>query len=262
MNIQDNSLNSVHLAVHYLDRPTRPRLAYRYASGNRPTIIFLPGYMSDMEGGKATATFDWAVNQGHACLLLDYAGCGKSGGEFADQTLLNWRDDVIDLIDARCDGPMILAGSSMGGWLMLLVAEEIARRDGAERIKALLGVAAAPDFTKWGFTDDQKATIRTEGALIEETPYSDQNYITTRGFYESGQDHLLLERGISLTCPVKLLHGQQDEDVPPEISLRLSASLASDDVEVILIKGGDHRLSRDQDIALLINTLARLASNA
>jgi pimeloyl-ACP methyl ester carboxylesterase len=260
MVMQDNSLNSAHLDVHYLDRQDRPRLAYRFASGSRPTLVFLPGYMSDMEGSKATALFDWAVSEGRAALLLDYAGCGKSDGKFADQTLIDWRDDVIDLIDARCDGPLILVGSSMGGWLMLLVALELIRRDGAERVAAIAGIAAAPDFTSWGFSDTEKATIQSQGALVEETPFSDDPYITTKAFWQSGEDNLLLNGPIAINCPVHLLHGQKDEDVPPEISLRLAEVLASDDVEISLIKGGDHRLSREGDIALLLSSVARLAS--
>lgn len=260
MTMQDSSLNSTHLDIHYLDRADRPRLAYRIANGNRPTLVFLPGYMSDMEGSKATALFDWAVQQGQAALLLDYAGCGKSDGEFADQTLIDWRHDVVDLIDARCDGPLILVGSSMGGWLMLLVALYLINRDGADRVAGLAGIAAAPDFTDWGFSEAEKTTIKTHGLLAEETPYSDQPYITTRDFWQSGQAHLLLDQPIAINCPVHLLHGQKDEDVPPEISLRLAQSLASEDVEISLIKGGDHRLSRDGDIALLISSVARLAS--
>jgi pimeloyl-ACP methyl ester carboxylesterase len=256
----DHSIDAAHHGVQFLTRETRPRLAYRFAAGARPAIIFLPGYMSDMEGGKATAVFDWAVNHGQAVMLLDYAGCGQSDGQFADQTLVDWRDDVIDLIDARVDGPVILAGSSMGGWLMLLVALELIRRDGAERVAGLQGIAAAPDFTRWGFTDTEKAIIHAEGALLEETPYSDQPYVTTRAFIQSGEAHLLLDQPIPIICPVHLLHGQNDDDVPPEISLRLAQSLASEDVEISLIKGGDHRLSRDGDIALLINSISRLAN--
>lgn len=248
-------------APDFLDRPGRPRLAFRHTPGTGPTIVFLPGYMSDMAGGKATALFDWAAAEGHGCLLLDYAGCGLSDGLFAEQTLLDWRGDVLDLIDARAEGPVLIVGSSMGGWLMLLVALALAKRDGAARVAGLVGIAAAPDFTDWGFSDTEKAIILAEGALLEETPYSDQPYMTTRGFWQSGEANRLLDADIPLACPVRLLHGQEDGDVPPDISLRLLAALASDDVQVTLVKGGDHRLSRDTDIALLIDTVARLATN-
>ena len=245
-------------AVPFLTRPARPRLAYRHVAGAGPTIVFLPGYMSDMAGGKATALFDWAASEGRACLLLDYAGCGLSGGLFAEQTLLDWRGDVLDLIDAKAAGPVILVGSSMGGWLMLLTALALTARDGAERVAGLVGIAAAPDFTDWGFTAEEKAIILAEGQLREETSYSDQPYVTTRAFWQSGEANLLLGAPIALACPVRLLHGQEDGDVPSDISLRLSAALASDDVQVTLVKGGDHRLSRGGDIALLVDTIARL----
>lgn len=247
-------------AAHYLDRAARPRLAYRHVAGAGPTIVFLPGYMSDMAGGKASALFDWAASEGRACLLLDYAGCGLSGGLFAEQTLLDWRGDVLDLIDAKVDGPVLLVGSSMGGWLMLLTALALTARDGADRVAGLVGIAAAPDFTDWGFTAEEKAIILAEGQLREETSYSDQPYVTTRAFWQSGEANLLLGAPIALTCPVRLLHGQEDGDVPPEISLRLAAALAGDDVQVTLVKGGDHRLSRDGDIALLVDTVARLTN--
>lgn len=247
-------------AADFLERPGRPRIAYRQTPGVGPAIVFLPGYMSDMAGGKATALFDWAVAEGQSCLLLDYAGCGLSDGLFADQDLLDWRGDVLDLIDAKAEGPVIIVGSSMGGWLMLLVALALIQRDGPARVAGLVGIAAAPDFTDWGFSDAEKAIIQAEGALVEETPYSDQPYVTTRGFFQSGEASRLLDSEIPLTCPVRLLHGEEDGDVPSEISLRLSAALASEDVQVTLVKGGDHRLSRDSDIALLVDTVARLAA--
>ena len=248
-------------APDFLDRSGRPRLAYRHTPGTGPTIIFLPGYMSDMAGGKATALFDWAAAEGRACLLLDYAGCGLSDGLFADQNLLDWRGDVLDLIDATAAGPVLIVGSSMGGWLMLLAALALVQRDGPNRVAGLVGIAAAPDFTDWGFSEAEKAIILAEGALVEETPYSDQPYVTTRGFFQSGEANRLLDTQIPLSCPVRLLHGGKDRDVPPDISLRLSAALASEDVQVTLVKGGDHRLSRDTDIALLIDTVARLATD-
>lgn len=241
--------------IGYLDRPDGVRLAYRQLAGTGPTLVFLPGYMSDMAGGKAGAVHDWAQREGRGCLLLDYAGCGSSGGEFADQTLDDWRDDVVFLVEQRVDGPVILVGSSMGGWLMLLVALRL-----GTRVAGLVGVAAAPDFTDWGFSDADKATIRASGRLEEATPYSDDPYVTTRGFFDSGQANLVLDGAIALDCPVRLLHGQRDADVPWRLSLDLADRLRSADVQVVLVKDGDHRLSRDRDIALLLATLARLVA--
>ncbi|CCW17719.1 2-hydroxymuconic semialdehyde hydrolase [Sphingobium indicum BiD32] len=234
-------------------RPDGLRLAYRQRSGVGPTIIFLPGYMSDMEGGKAIALDDWAARSGRAMLRMDYAGCGASDGRFVDGTLASWRDDVLLLIDALVDGPLVLVGSSMGGWLALLVA--LARPD---RVTGLVGIAAAPDFTDWGFTDADKALLMTEGRIEEPTPYGDQPYVTTQGFWESGQALRLLDAPIPIDCPVRLLQGQRDDDVPWETALRIAALVRSSDVQTLLVKDGDHRLSRDGDIALLIRTVASL----
>jgi len=235
-------------------RPDGLRLAYALRPGAGPTIVFLPGYMSDMEGSKALALDGWAAETGRAMLRLDYEGCGASEGAFEDGTLLSWRDDALHLIDTLTEGPLIVVGSSMGGWLMLLVA--LARPD---RVAALVGIAAAPDFTVWGFSDAQKAEIAAHGRIEEPSDYADQPYVTTFGFWESGQASLLLEDQIAIDCPVRLLHGQADPDVPSGVSLRLAAALRSADVQVTLVKDGDHRLSRPQDIALLRATVASLA---
>lgn len=235
------------------DRGDGVRLAYNLQPGAGPTLVFLPGYMSDMEGGKALALDAWAAETGRAMLRLDYSGCGVSEGRFEDGTLTVWRDDVLHLIDTLTDGPIILVGSSMGGWLMLLVA--LARPG---RVAALVGIAAAPDFTEWGFSDAQKAEIQANGRIEEPSDYGYDPYVTTLGFWESGQANLTLDGEIALDCPVRLLHGQRDPDVPWETSLRLAAELRSDDVQVRLVKDGDHRLSRPQDIALLIETVSNL----
>ncbi|WP_254913846.1 alpha/beta fold hydrolase [Sphingobium sp. Z007] len=234
-------------------RPDGLRLAYRHQVGSGPTIIFLPGYMSDMEGGKAIALERWATAQSRAMMRLDYAGCGASEGRFADGTLASWRDDVLLLLDALVEGPMVLVGSSMGGWLALLVA--LARPD---RVVGLVGIAAAPDFTEWGFTDADKALLATEGRIEEPSPYSDDPYVTTLTFWQSGQALRLLEGPIGIDCPVRLLHGQQDRDVPWYVAVKTAGLVRSSDVQTLLIKDGDHRLSRDGDIALLIRTVASL----
>ena len=231
-------------------------LAFRRLEGRGPTIIFLPGYMSDMEGSKALALEAWARSQGRAFVRFDYGGCGLSAGAFQDQTLAGWRGDVLAMIDQSGDQPVVLAGSSLGGWLMLLAALE--RPD---RVAGLVGIAAAPDFTSWGFSDAEKETIQREGRLVQPTPYGDQPYVTTRAFWESGEALKLLDRPIAIDCPVRLLHGQADPDVPHSISLRLAGQLRSSDVQTILIKDGDHRLSRGQDLALLTATLAQLLDN-
>ncbi len=241
-------------APDFLARPDGLRLACRHRAGHGPTIVFLPGYMSDMTGSKALALDDWAAREGRAMLRLDYAGCGESDGAFEDGTLASWRDDAQLVIDGVVpDEPLLLVGSSMGGWLALLLA-----RDLGARVMGLVGVAAAPDFTDWGFDAAQKATIRREGRLVEPTPYGDQPSVTTLGFWESGEALRLLDGAIAIDCPVRLLQGQADADVPWRIALRTAERLRSSDVQTILVKDGDHRLSRPQDIALLIETVARL----
>lgn len=237
-----------------LARPDGLRLAYRHRPGDSPTIVFLPGYMSDMEGTKAIALDAWAAREGRAFLRLDYSGCGASEGRFEDGTLAVWRDDVLHLVGQLTEGPLILVGSSMGGWLMLLVALAI-----PDRVAGIVGIAPAPDFTEWGFTDADKAILHTEGRIAEPSAYSDDPYVTTFGFWESGQANRLLDAPIPLDCPVRLLHGQADEDVPWQVSLRLAEALTGADVRVTLVKDGDHRLSRDADIALLIAQVAEIA---
>jgi pimeloyl-ACP methyl ester carboxylesterase len=239
--------------IDYLDVGDDVLLAYRHRPGRGPTLIFLPGYMSDMEGGKATALDAWAATQGRAMLRFDYAGCGASGGEFEAQTLHDWRRDVLAMIDRVVEGPVVLAGSSMGGWLMLLAA--LAR---PEQIAGLVGIAPAPDFTSWGFTEEEKLTILREGRLVEPNPHGEPPVVTTRGFWESGEALRLLHGAVALDCPVRLLHGQRDEDVPWTWSLEIMNRLRSADVQTVLVKNGDHRLSRDSDLALLIATVAAL----
>lgn len=244
--------------ILYLDRPAGSSLAYCYTPAQPgvqgTTLIFLSGYMSDMDGGKALAVNSWAQAKGRAMLRLDYAGCGASGGAFEDQSLIDWRDDVLFLIDKVTAGSVTLIGSSMGGWLMLLVA--LSR---PMRVKNLVGIAAAPDFTDWGFSQEQKMTILQEGKLEEHSEYSDDPYVTTRTFWQSGDANRLLHSEISFDGTVRLLHGQKDADVPWAYALEIAKKMRSDDVQVHLVKDGDHRLSRDQDIALLIDVISRLS---
>jgi pimeloyl-ACP methyl ester carboxylesterase len=236
----------------WLARADGTRLAFRQTTGKGPTLVFLPGYMSDMQGSKAKALETWAISNGRAMLRLDYAGCGESEGAFEDQTLISWRDDVVLAIELIIRGPVVLVGSSMGGWLMLLVALIL-----PTDVKGLVGIAAAPDFTEWGFTAEQKGRIEKHGRLEQPSPYG-APLVTTWALWQSGHANQQLRQFIPINCPVRLIHGQCDTDVPWDISTRLAEKLCSPDVQVVLVKDGDHRLSRDQDIRLIINTVKHL----
>ena len=237
----------------YLDIGGDRRLAYALTEGRGPTLVFLPGYMSDMEGTKAVALAAWARAEGRAMLRFDYGGCGASEGAFEAQTLADWRNDTLSIIDMLTDTPAVLVGSSMGGWLMLLVALAW-----PERIAGLVGIASAPDFTAWGYAPDEKMTILREGRVERPSEYAETPYVTSRAFWESGETLRLLHAEIAIDCPVRLLHGQADADVPWAYALELSKKLRSADVQTVLVKDGDHRLSRPQDIALLIATVRTL----
>ena len=236
---------------HHL--PDGRRIAFRHtpATSAAPTLVFLPGYMSDMSGSKAAALFARAEAEGRGCLLLDYSGCGMSSGAFADGTLSRWRDEALALIAAEVTGPVLLAGSSMGGWLMLLVAEHL-----GARLAGMIGIAAAPDFTRWGYTPAQQAMLAAGETVFEPNPYGPEPTPTHAAFYADAAQHMRLESGAALTAPVHLIHGQRDDDVPWEVSLKLAAALASDAVQVTLIKDGDHRLSRASDIAVIAGAVA------
>lgn len=222
------------------------RIAYRYSQGEGPALVFLPGYMSDMDGGKATSIFAHAQANGRACLLLDYSGCGQSSGEFADGCLSRWRDEVLTLIQAKVQGPVVVIGSSMGGWLMLLVGEAL-----GDRLAGLVGIAAAPDFADWGYSDDQKAALAQGETVYEDNAYGPEPTPTYAKFWQDAMTHIRLNGKIDIAAPVRLLHGQCDDDVPWKISMQLAEKLRSDDIQITLVKDGDHRLSREQDIASL-----------
>ena len=241
----------------YHAMPDGRRIAYRFTPGDGPAFVFLPGYMSDMEGGKATAVAEWATRHGRACLLLDYSGCGRSDGDFADGTLTRWRNEVLAVADVCGIERMVLVGSSMGGWLMLLVGLAA-----PERVAGLVGIAAAPDFTEWGYDEAQKAALTRGETVFEDNPYGPEPTPTHAAFWRDGEAQRLLNgpRSIAFDAPVRLLHGQRDADVPWRTSLQLAEALRSDDIQVRLVKDGDHRLSRAQDIALLLATLAELAA--
>ena len=231
-----------------LIRPDGVKIVFELLHGRGPTLVFLPGYMSDMAGTKALALEAWAAREGRAMLRLDYSGCGASGGRFEDGTLDVWRDDVLLVIE-QIAGPVVLVGSSMGGWLMLLVALAL-----GDQVKGLVGIAAAPDFTDWGYTSDEKALIERHGRIDQPSAYG-APMPTFAAFWRSGEASRQLTGDIPITCPVRLLHGQRDADVPFDISLQLASALRSADVQVTLVKDGDHRLSREQDLTLLITTV-------
>ncbi len=229
------------------------RIAFRHNPGTGPGIVFLPGYMSDMTGSKATALWDWAQEAGRECLLFDYSGCGESPGDFADGSLSRWREEAVSLIEAKLRGPAVLVGSSMGGWLMLLVAQAL-----PDRVRGLVGIAAAPDFTDWGYDMDEQRRLAGGETLLRHNPYGPEPTPTHPGFWQDGQLQRVLGAQIALDAPLRLLHGQDDAEVPPEISLRLARAVRGDDVQTTFVKGGDHRLSRPQDIGLLLRTVAEI----
>lgn len=240
--------------IDYADARPGVQLAYQHRLGRGATMIFLPGYASDMSGAKATALADWATRTGRGYVLFDYAGCGQSSGDFRAQSFRDWIGDALHIIDHVVpEGPLLLVGSSMGGWVMLHLA--IAR---PHRISALVGIAAAPDFTDWGYSAEQKMQIASNGHLEEPNPYGPESTVTTRTFFESAEAHRLLHVEIPIDCPVRLLHGMRDAEVPPQIAAELMAKLRSADVQTILLKQGDHRFSRGQDIDLLIETVSNL----
>jgi len=223
-----------------------------------PGIVFLGGFMSDMTGGKALALEAFAAARGQAFVRFDYLGHGASSGRFEDGTIGRWTEDATAVLDELTEGPQILVGSSMGGWIMLLVA--LAR---ATRVAGLIGVAAAPDFTEtlmWRvFTPEIRAAIERQGVYYEPSDYGEQPYPITRRLIEEGRQHLLMDKPIPIDCPVRLIHGMADPDVPYALSLELMQRLASTDVEVTLVKAGGHRLSEPHDLARLTGVVEALS---
>jgi pimeloyl-ACP methyl ester carboxylesterase len=210
-----------------------------------------------MQGTKALALDAWAAEQGRACVRFDYSGHGISGGAFIDGTIGRWLEESTAVFDAFCDGPQVVIGSSMGGWMALLLAREIARRRGQSRatLAGLVLIAPAPDFTEelmWkGFSPEARNEIVTKGVWLRPSHYGEP-YPITRALIEEGRDHLLLGRAIEVGCPVRILQGAQDPDVPWQHAFALAHRLPSDDVVLTMIQDGDHRLSRPQDIAHII----------
>lgn len=221
-------------AIQTIDVSGR-RIAYRLREGAGRTLLFLPGYASDMEGTKALALDGFAERNGLAMLSFDYSGTGSSGGSFEEGTIALWLEEALAAVDQLTEGPLTLIGSSMGGWIALHLA--LLRPD---RVAALVGIAAAPDFTDWGFADGEAA----ERAGI------------ARGFWELGQRLLLLDKEITIGCPFRLIHGEADSEVPLEIAFLLMRALRSADVQLLTLKGGGHRLSEPHEINAILRTVA------
>lgn len=239
------------IPIAHLDRDGTA-LAYRRTPGRAPGLVFLPGFASDMTGDKATRLAALAAARGHACLRLDYSGHGASGGRFEDGTIGRWADDATALFDALTSGPQIVVGSSMGGWLALLLA-----RRRPERVAALVGIAAAPDFTRRLRAAIPAAAFGADGVFRRPSAYGPPLAIT-RALIEEGERHCLLDAPIGIACPVRLLHGQADPDVPWSLSLTLAERLVAADVAITLVKDGDHRLSRPADLTVLERIVAPL----
>jgi pimeloyl-ACP methyl ester carboxylesterase len=237
--------------------PHAPRIAYRRIRGKPPGIVVCTGFMSDMNGSKAIAVEEWAKRRGQACLRFDYRGHGESEGNFADGTIGLWRDDALGVFDAQTEGPQVVVGSSMGGWIALLLA--LARPG---RVASLVGIAAAPDFTEdliWAkLPPPLRAKVETEGRFEQPSEYGDKPYTITKALIEDGRKHLLLRGPIAFDGRVRLLHGMRDPDVPWQWSPKIAERLTSPDTRVTLVKDGDHRLSREQDLKLLTDTLDEL----
>ncbi|TAJ41478.1 MAG: alpha/beta hydrolase [Reyranella sp.] len=244
--------------VERLQRPDGNTVAYAKTDGRTPALVFLGGFRSDMTGTKAMALEAWAEKTGRAFLRFDYLGHGQSSGRFEDGTIGRWLDDSLAAIDQLTTGKLVLVGSSMGGWLSLLVA-----RHRPDRLAGLVLIAAAPDFTERmllkGLSAEDRIALERDGRLERPSQYSPEPSVFTWKLIEEGRNHLLLDSKLALPCAVRLLHGQSDPDVPWEYSLQIAAHLEAPEVITTLIKGGDHRLSTPADIARLIAIVEELA---
>jgi len=240
------------------------RIAVRARAGDAPALFWLGGFNSDMKGTKAIALDAWAIDHGRACVRFDYSGHGESGGKFIDGTIGRWLEDSVAVFQQFCSGPQVVIGSSMGGWMALLLAREIAKRAPSRAsLAGLVLIAPAPDFTEelmWkGFSPEVRAEIETTGVWLRPSPYDDgAPYPITRALIEEGRNHLLLGSQIDVGCPVRILQGAQDPDVPWKHAFALAHRLPSEDVVLTMIQDGDHRLSRPQDIARIIAAVAEM----
>ncbi|AUH64057.1 alpha/beta hydrolase [Paracoccus zhejiangensis] len=236
--------------VDFLNGPEGRRIAHEYMPGQGPGVVFLGGFKSDMEGTKALFLKDWAATQGRAFLRFDYSGHGQSSGDFEAGSIGDWFQDALAVIAERTEGPQVLVGSSMGGWISLVVARAM-----PERIAGLVTVAAAPDFTEdgyWaGFTEAQREVVMRDGRIELPSEYSDEPYVITRRLIEDGRNQLVLRSPLSLPFPVRFLQGTADADVPMGWALRLLDHAEGPDLRLALVKGADHRFSTPDNLALI-----------
>ncbi|TQM92824.1 alpha/beta hydrolase [Roseinatronobacter monicus] len=241
--------------VEYLDTSVGHRLAYHKTDGDGPGIVFLGGFMSDMSGTKAVFLEDWAKKQGRAFLRFDYTGHGQSSGRFEDGCIGDWTEDALEALSKLTSGPQILVGSSMGGWIALLLARSVPKR-----VHALIGIAAAPDFTEdsmWpGLSDAQRAEILEQGQTSVPNAYDDTPYILTRRLFEDGKMQLVLRTALNLPFPVRLMQGTDDEAVETSVPLRLLDHATCPDMRLTLVKDADHRFSTPDCLAMITSAIA------
>jgi pimeloyl-ACP methyl ester carboxylesterase len=238
------------------------RIAVRARAGKAPGLFWLGGFNSDMKGTKAVALDAWAAERGRACVRFDYSGHGESGGRFIDGTIGRWLADSVAVFSQFCHGPQVVVGSSMGGWMALLLARELLKQPGAATLAGMVLIAPAPDFTEelmWkGFSPEARLDIEEKGAWLRPSDYGEP-YPITKALIEEGRNHLLLGSAINVGCPVRILQGAQDPDVPWQHAFALAHRLPADDVVLTMIQDGDHRLSRPQDIARILAAVAEVA---
>lgn len=241
-------------------------IAFRSRAGREPGLVWLGGYRSDMKGTKAAALDAWCAETGRAFLRHDYSGHGESGGRFEDGTISRWLAESLAVLRANAAGRQILVGSSMGGWIALRMVQELQKAGEGSRIAGLLLIAPAPDFTSelvWPqLSGAQKRDLEEKGWFGEPSDYSDDPYVYTRALFEDGERNRVLDGIIDTHCPVTILQGMQDPDVPYTHALRLVEHLPADDVTLSLVRDGDHRLSRPQDIAMMLRAAEGLAELA
>ena len=240
------------------------RIAVRARAGGAPGLFWLGGFNSDMQGTKALALDAWAEAHHRGCVRFDYSGHGESGGAFADGTIGRWLEESVAVFERFCAGPQVVVGSSMGGWMALLLARTLASRAGGRAsLAGLVLIAPAPDFTEdlmWKtFSPEVRREIETTGVWLRPSQYGEP-YPITRALIEEGRNHLLLGSAIEVGCPVRILQGAQDPDVPWRHAFALAHRLPSDDVVLTMIQDGDHRLSRPQDIARILAAVAEIGS--